>query len=86
MRLIEACGSGTCLLTDDKPNIREYFVPGEEVVVFNSAEEAVEKIRYLEEHEDFRKRVAAAGQRKVLDRFSFFHRAQRLDEYLHKII
>lgn len=85
MRLIEACGSGACLLTDDKPNIGEYFVPGEEIVVFKSAEDAVEKIRYLDEHEDFRRRVAAAGQQKVLDRFSFFERAKRLNDLLGKL-
>ena len=42
MRLYEATGVGTLLVTDYKDNLHEMFIPGKEVVVYRDADEAVE--------------------------------------------
>lgn len=44
MRLFDATAVGSCLVTDWEPNLPELFEPDREVVVFRSAEEAVDKI------------------------------------------
>lgn len=66
MRLYEATGVGTCLLTDWKANLHELFEPDVEVVAYRSADECVEKARYLLDHESERQAIAAAGQRRTL--------------------
>jgi spore maturation protein CgeB len=44
MRLYEATGIGTCLLTDWKPDLEQLFEPDREVVTYKSAAEAIEKV------------------------------------------
>ena len=63
MRMFEATGVGTCLVTDWKDNIKDFFVPDREIVTYKSAGECVEKIKYLLAHESERKQIAAAGQK-----------------------
>ncbi len=66
MRLYEATGVGSMLLTDAKSNLAELFTPGEEVVTYVDAEDLVEKARYYLEHDDERRAIAAAGQSRTL--------------------
>lgn len=82
MRLFETTGVGTCLLTDWKENLSELFEPGKEVLTYRSAEECVEKVNYILEHEDERRSIAAAGQRRTLQEHTFDNRAARIDEII----
>lgn len=88
MRLYEATGAGSCLLTDAKSNLSELFEPDVEVVTYESAEECAEKVKYLLEHEDERRAIAEAGQRRTLRDHTFDNRAVQLEEItttnLHK--
>lgn len=79
MRLFEATGVGSCLLTDAKENLRELFEPDAEVVAYRDAEECVEKVKYLLGHESERRSVAAAGQRRTLREHTFAARAALID-------
>jgi spore maturation protein CgeB len=71
MRLFEATGVGSCLLTDWKDNLSQYFVPDEEVVTYKTVSEAVSKIKYLLSHEQERQKIAKAGQLKTLKYYNF---------------
>jgi spore maturation protein CgeB len=79
MRLYETTGVGVCLLTDWKPNLPDLFELDSEVVAYRSAEEAVEKARYLLDHRTERKAIAAAGQRRTLRDHTYAQRAEELD-------
>src|ERR1700752_4408715 len=50
LRLFEATGVGTLLVTDWKQNLQEMFEPGKEVVCYRTAEECAEMIQYYLEH------------------------------------
>ncbi len=82
MRLFEATGVGSCLLTDWKSNLSELFVPDVEVLTYRSPAECVEKARYILAHEDERRAIAAAGQRRTLRAHTFTQRAERIDEII----
>jgi spore maturation protein CgeB len=86
MRLFEATGMGTCLLTDWKTNLHEMFEPDTEVVTYRSAEECVERVNYLLSHENEREAIAAAGQRRTLRDHTFGQRAAQLDELICDLI
>jgi spore maturation protein CgeB len=79
MRLYDATGVGTCMLTDWKPNLPDLFELDSEVVAYRSAEEAVEKARYLLDHPTERRAIAAAGQRRTLRDHTYMQRAEELD-------
>jgi len=82
MRLYEATGVGTCLLTDWKANLPNLFTLDVEVVAYRSAEECIEKVRYLLDHEDVRQAIAAAGQRRTLRDHTTRQRAEQLDDII----
>ena len=82
MRLYEATGVGSCLLTDWKSNIGELFAEGVEVVTYKSAEECVEKVNYLLAHEEERQAIGDAGQRRTLRDHSFDNRAVQLNQII----
>lgn len=82
MRLTEATGVGSCLVTDWKENISEFFVPDQEIVTYKTIAEAADKIRYLLEHEEERKKIALAGQRRTLKEYSYQKRIKEFSDYL----
>ena len=82
LRLFEATGMGSCLLTDDGRNIRDLFEPDTEIVTYRSTAEAIEKINYLLENESAREAIAIAGQRKTLRSHTIQNRCQLIDELL----
>ena len=84
MRLYEATGVGTCLLTDAQPNLKEIFEPDQEVVTYSHPEEAVEKVNYLLENPAERDKIAKAGQARTLRDHTFFHRAEYINESIHQ--
>lgn len=84
MRLFEATGVGTCLVTDLKDNLHELFEPDKEVVAYTCAEDCIEKVRYLLEHEDERAAIAKVGQQRTLREHTYYHRMQELVDIVHK--
>lgn len=86
MRLYEVTGVGSCLVSDWKKNLHEIFEPDREVVAFKSPEECVEKVKWLLEHPDQAAAIAAAGQRRTLDNYTFAHRAGALAEQFGKLL
>jgi spore maturation protein CgeB len=82
MRLFEATGVGSCLLTEWQPNLPIYFKPDEEVVTYRSPEEAAEKVRYLLDHETERSRIAEAGKARTLREHNFQERAIHMDKLI----
>ena len=78
MRLYEATGVGTCLVTDAKRNLAELFVPGVEVVTYHTAAECAEQVRYLLDHEPERAAMARAGQQRTLRDHTYDARMKEL--------
>jgi hypothetical protein len=84
LRLFEATGVGTCLLTDWKSNLPDFFELDREVVTYRSREECVEKFEWLSHHPREREEIARAGQRRTLADHTYSNRAIRLGEILAK--
>ena len=84
MRLFETTGVGSCLLTDWKVNINELFKEDEEVVTFRSAQECVDKAKWLLNNSEERNKIALAGQRRVFSSHLFEHRVPEFLEIVKK--
>jgi spore maturation protein CgeB len=84
MRLFEATGVGSCLLTDNKSNLSELFNVDNEIVVYNSPEECAEKIRWLLKNDSERKRIAASGKKRTLEHHTVDARCKSIIEILKK--
>lgn len=86
MRLFEATGVGTLLITDWKANLHEMFEPGKEVVAYRTPEECAELIQYYLEHDDEREVIARAGQRRTLQEHTYYHRMQELMDIVERYL
>jgi hypothetical protein len=84
MRLYEATGMGTLLITDWKENLTEMFEPGKEVIAYHTSEECAELIRYYLEHHKEREAIAKAGQQRTLREHTYYRRAQELADIVRK--
>jgi hypothetical protein len=78
MRLYEATGMGAMLLTDAKANLGELFEVGKEVVAYESAQDAVDKITYYNAHADERDAIAHAGHLRTLREHTYERRMVEL--------
>jgi len=84
MRLYEATGVGTLLVTDWKKNITDLFEPDKEVVVYRTPEECVELVQYYLNHDDEREAIAKAGQKRTLRDHTYCQRMKELLEITKK--
>jgi spore maturation protein CgeB len=84
VRLFEVTGVGSCLLTDHKKNINDFFEPDKEVVTYRSANECIEKVNWLLSHPNELKQIAIAGQKRILKDHTFERRAGELNEIISK--
>ena len=86
LRLFEATGVGTLLITDWKENLAEMFEPGKEVIVYRTPEECAELIKYYLEHDDERQAIARAGQQRTLREHTSYQRMQDLVDIVRKYL
>jgi spore maturation protein CgeB len=86
MRLYEATGVGTLLITDWKENLHEMFEPGKEVVCYKSPEECLELIQYYLGHNEEREIIAHAGQERTLKEHTYYQRMQELVAIVRKYL
>ena len=86
MRLYEATGVGTLLITDAKRNLAELFEPHEEVVTYSSEDELVEKIRHYLANDAERSKIARAGQERTLRDHTYAHRMRELVSILERFL
>lgn len=86
MRLYEATGVGTLLITDWKENLHEMFELGKEVIAYRSAEECAELVQYYMTHDEEREAIARAGQKRTLQEHTYYHRMQEFVEIVRKYL
>ena len=80
MKLFEATGVGTCLLTDWKENINDLFLDSEEIITYKSDEECVEKISWLLLNPNKVREIGNQGKLKCEKSHNYFQRAKLFDE------
>jgi hypothetical protein len=86
MRLFEATGVGTMVLTDERADLDELFVRDQEVVTYTDADDLVDKARWYLEHEQDRASLAAAGRARTLSSHTYAVRMRQLSEILSRYL
>jgi acetyltransferase-like isoleucine patch superfamily enzyme/ubiquinone/menaquinone biosynthesis C-methylase UbiE len=84
MRLFEATGVGSFLLTDYLNYIGNYFEPGKEIETFKDQNELIEKIYYYLDHPEEREVIAKRGQERCLRDYSMTKKAEEFDMIIQK--
>ncbi|MDB5409803.1 MAG: glycosyltransferase [Rhodospirillales bacterium] len=82
VRLFEAAACGTPVISDRWPGIESFFVPGQEILLADSAAEALGYLRDLRDAE--RRQLGAAARCRVLASHTAAHRAAELEAYVRE--
>lgn len=69
---VPACGG--FVLSGNADNLRDYYEPNKEIVIFESLSDLVEKCNYYLENESERKKIAQAGLERTLREHTYEHR------------
>lgn len=84
MRIFEATGVGSCLLTDAKSNLKDLFDINNEIVTYNDDEDCADKIKWLLENDQVRQEIAHAGQQRTLQYHTVESRCKEIIEIIEK--
>ncbi len=79
-RPFELASSGAAIVSNPHEGIERWFEPGQELVVVESAEEAVEAYRELVADPGQAEEMGRRARERVLDEHTYAHRARRLLE------
>lgn len=81
-RVMDIMGAGGFMLTNYCEETAGLFEEGREIEMFRTPEELVDKTAYYLKHEEERKTIAAAGQRKVLENYTYDKSLKELIEWV----
>lgn len=82
LRLFEATGVGTMLLTDNLRDLPTLFAPGSQLATYDDTEDCLKKIGYYLSLNDERDAIAAAGQAQTCARHTYSQRAAQVLEFV----
>ncbi|MCR4895648.1 MAG: glycosyltransferase [Lachnospiraceae bacterium] len=74
LRSLDIMACGGALMSNYQPELAENFIDGEEVILYSSLEEAVEKASYYLSHDTERIALAEKGREKILKEYSYKNR------------
>lgn len=87
-RIFEGMACGKMVITDRLPietKIQELFIDGEDIVYYDNAEDAIEKIRHYASNDAERNRIAQNGYQKVMALHTTVQRVDVLEQVVEKI-
>lgn len=76
-----ALGAQVCSYT---PALHYFAVEGKHYLTFKSVDEAIEKVRYLLQHDDVREKMAINARKHALEYHTYKHRAEEMLSFLDK--
>ena len=80
LRALDVMGAGGFLLSNYQTELAENFVDGEELVLFESEEDLLEKVDYYLNHDEERQEIAYRGWKKTCEEYSYQRRSARMLE------
>lgn len=78
LRIFEIAEAGGFILTNYQQELMECFEPDKEIVIFGSMEEMEEKAQYYLTHEEERRQIAQAAERRLCAEHTLQSRIERL--------
>lgn len=85
-RVFDVLGCGGFLLTNYQTEIPDLYTPGEDLEIFSSTEELLDKTNYYLTHEEARKKIAQNGYRKTLAHHTYEARIGEMIRILNETL
>jgi hypothetical protein len=85
LRPFELAMMGACMVCNPWSGIEEWFEPDKEIIVVGSAEEAIDRYRYLLSHDPERTAIGQAARKRALEQHTYKRRAQDLMQTIQSL-
>lgn len=85
LRIFDIMGAGGFVLTNYQQELPEYFTIGEDLDVYESEQDLIEKIRYYLSHEEERKQIAENGRNKVRTYYTWKQRIEDIMAIMEQV-
>ena len=84
LRAFDIMGCGGFMISNFQEDFLEHFEPDDEVVLYSSYEELLDKVEYYLNHDEERSRIAGNAQRKVAAEHTYLQRAQTMLSFVEE--
>ena len=78
LRIFDILGCGGFLISNYQAEIPQYFVPDQDLVLYESVDDLLSKIAYYLKHDEERDKIAQSGYQKVKEHYSYEKRLQKM--------
>lgn len=78
VRTFEIAAAGAFQLATHKPDVKDLFLEGEEIITFNSIEDLKEKVKFYIDKEDLRNEIAQKARIRVLAEHTYEKRLKKI--------
>ena len=85
-RPFELSAMEACIVANPYNGLEEWFEPDKEIIIINSAEEAIDRYQFLLKHENERQAMGKAARERVLKQHTFRHRTRDLVKIIESYI
>lgn len=85
LRIFDIMGAGGFLLTNYQQELPEYFTIGQDLDVYESEEDLLEKIHYYLSHEEERRQIAENGRNKVRKYYTWKQRIEDIMAIMEQV-
>jgi spore maturation protein CgeB len=79
-RVFEVACCGRAPFSEAQPDLERFFDPGDEVIVFENADDLKQKVAYFLAHHDELERIAERARQRAVSEHTYRHRMQQLME------
>ena len=85
-RPFELSAMAACIVANPYKGLEEWFEPEKEIIIVQSAAEAIERYTFLLAHDSQRQSIGNAARNRVLKQHTFRHRARDLAGIIQQYI
>ena len=85
LRVWDILSAGGFCITNYQPELLMYFENGKDIVIFEDAEDLIEKVKYYLTHEEERKQIALNGYNKVKNMHRYCDRFDEIKKIIPEI-
>ena len=78
LRALDIMGSKGVLFSNYQPELVEFFLDGQDCIIYESMEDAFDKASYYLQHYDLCQQIAANGYTKIVENFGYQERLQHI--------
>lgn len=71
LRCMDICGSGGFLLSNYQEDLYDVFVPGEDMIIYDSIDDLINKCKYYLSHDTERRQIAQNGFGKIEEKHTY---------------